>query len=293
MKRISAIVVLSIIFVMAFSSLAFAADSGLEIVNTTPKDGATGQAIDNMGVKVTFNKDVYSKDNQASNVKKCHLMEKKTGKKIKTRVAFSSKSKKLMLVVADTTKYAGKRAKNGGIKSLTEYELVIDDGFKAADGSTLDEYKMTFTTLNQSSSTKVSFAMMGVMVVAMIFMTMREAKKKLREEQEGGKTRQAGVNPYKEARRTGKSVEEIVARERKKKEKAAQKAKEEKEKAERLAEENKEEITSDNMRVPRPRPISEAGSGYKYVKPVQKSKSTNPKNQTGKSKNKGKKKKKK
>lgn len=274
MKRIGAILALSLILIMSCGAMVFAADFGVE--QTSPKNGATGQSIDNMGVKVYFTEDVYSKQNQKANSKKCTLTDNK-GKKIPSRVAFSSDEKNVMLVIADTTKKTT-------IKSETKYTLTIDSGFTSASGQEMDKYETSFTTLNQKTSMRVSMGMMGVMVVGMIFFTSREAKKQARE---ANTKKEAPVNPYKEAKKSGKSVEEIVAKDQKKKEKAAVAA----ERKARHQRENKEEITSDNMRVPAPRPISAAGSTYKA--PVakaanqnkNKNKSTNPKNQSGKQKN--------
>ena len=96
------------------------------------------------------------------------------------------------------------------------------------------------------------------------------------------------VNPYKVAKKTGKSVEDIVAKDQKKKEKSASALA----RKERHKRENKVEISSNNMRVSAPRPISEAGSTYKRPKvDTQGKKNTNPKNQSGKQKNKNNKKK--
>ncbi|MGI6737120.1 MAG: Ig-like domain-containing protein [Anaerovoracaceae bacterium] len=276
MKRISAILMLSLILVMLGSTAAFGA-SELSVVETSPKDGATNQSIDNMGVKVTFNKAVYSKKYMKANQKKCHLVDNK-GKNVPHRVAFNSDEKDIMLVVADTSADAKKKAR---IKSKTRYTLVIDEGFTAADGSTLnDRASTTFETQNRKTSMRISMGMMGVMVVGMIFMTQREQKRQQKEEKE-----QSGepINPYKEAKRTGKTVEEIVAREEKKKARAAKDAA----KKERYRRENKEEIASENMRVPRPRPIAEAGSTYRYPvkQPKAQSRSTHPRNQTGRQRN--------
>ncbi|MGI6721318.1 MAG: Ig-like domain-containing protein [Anaerovoracaceae bacterium] len=277
MKRIGAILVLSIMLIMAFSGVAMGATFGVK--DTSPKNGATGQSIDNMGVKVLFNENVYSKKNQKANSRKCHLVDNK-GHKVPSRVAFSEDYKKMMLVVADTSKDAKHKAK---IKSMTKYTLVIDSGFKSASGQTMDRYTLSFRTLNSKTSMRISMAMMGVMVVGMIFMTVREQKK---QQKEGTHNSDGPVNPYKEAKRTGKSVEEIVARENKKKEKLAR------EQAKREAKEREEQKTgwtsAGHMRVPGARPISAAGSTFKYpVKKTthRKSKSTNPKGQSGRQKN--------
>ena len=52
----------------------------------------------------------------------------------------------------------------------------------------------------------------------MVFFTVRSTKKAQEKENEE-KKKTEGVNPYKEAKRTGKSVEEIVAKDNRKKKK--------------------------------------------------------------------------
>jgi hypothetical protein len=126
-----------------------------------------------------------------------------------------------------------------------------------------EEYKTSFKTLNPSTSMWISMGMMGVMVVGMVFFSTREAKKQ-REKAEPDK-REKSVNPYKEAKRTGKSVEEIVAAEEKKKAKNAAKR-------ERQRAENKVEIASSNIKVKKRAPISAVGLKYKDPKPKQKTK---------------------
>ena len=61
--------------------------------------------------------------------------------------------------------------------------------------------------------------MMGVMIVGMVFFTSRSAKKEAEKQRQESKKSET-VNPYKEAKKTGKSVEEIVRKD------AARKAKE-------------------------------------------------------------------
>ena len=142
--------------------------------------------------------------------------------------------------------------------------------------------------------------MMIVMIVGMIFFSMRSAKKAMEKENDQ-KQKKDTVNPYKEAKRTGKSVEEIVEKDKKKKAKQAeamakQKAKEAELEAELEAMEakrNAKQKKASTKKVSSPRPISAAGSQYKVKvvttqspqKPQNRKGSTNPKNQTGKQKN--------
>ena len=248
MKRAGVLISLSLLIIMFSTAFASAAPFGVE--ETSPKNGETGMSVDNMGVKVYFNEDIYSKDNQKANAKRCKLTDPK-GKKVPVRTVFNPKEKNIMMVLADTEKGAK-------IKGSTKYKLTIDSGFVSTKGNIMEKpVTVSFKTLNPQSSMTVSMVMMGVMVVGMIFFTSREAKKQA---QKDVRKKEEAVNPYKEAKRTGKSVEEVVAAEQKKKEKQAAK---DEAKKKRHKEENKVEIASDNIRVSKPMPISLGGSTYK------------------------------
>ena len=99
------------------------------------------------------------------------------------------------------------------------------------------------------------------------------------------------VNPYKEAKRTGKSVAEIVEQDKKRKAKQAEAAAKKKAYEDKIIEEELAKAKAAlNKRVSAPKPISAAGSNTKVkvvkTQNAQKKKgTTNPKNQTGKQKN--------
>lgn len=250
MKRIGAIISLALLLVLFSTSFAFAAPFSVEA--TSPKDGETGMAIDNMGVKVEFSQAVYSDKYEADNTKLCKLVDAK-GKTIPIRVVFNPKDTNIVLILADT-------AKGAVIKGSTKYTLTIGPGFSAADGTLLGkEQVVEFETLNPSTSMTSSMVMMGVMVVGMVYFSSRTAKK---EAEKSKVKKEEAVNPYKVAKETGKSVEEIVAMEQKKKEKKSQKEA----KKQRHVAENKVEIASSNMRVSKPRPVSAGGGQYKTGK---------------------------
>lgn len=250
MKKLGAIISLALLLVLFTTSFAFAAPFSVE--TTSPKDGETGMAIDNMGVKVEFSQDVYSKKYQADNLKQCKLVDAK-GKVMPIRVVYTPKDPSIVLILADT-------AKGAVVKGSTKYTLTIGPGFSAADGSLLGkELKVQFETLNPATSMTSSMVMMGIMVVGMVYFSSRTAKK---EAEKSKVKKEEAVNPYKVAKETGKSVAEIVAMEQKKKEKKTQKEA----KKQRHTAENKVEIASNNMRVSKPRPISAGGAKYKTGK---------------------------
>ncbi len=234
MKKIGAVLCMIMIMLMMAPS---ASAAGFDISKTSPKDGADDVPLENMGVKVVFNENVYNKDNESVNKKACKLVDNK-GKEVESVVIFNKEAKDVVLVLA---KMEDEDGKDITIKPTTNYKLVIDGSFKSADGDTLGETKeVAFKTLNPSTSMKISMAMMFVMIIGMVFASSKAMKKQ--EEKETPK-KEEKFNPYKAAKETGKSVEEVVAEEKKRREKeAAKEAAKEARKAKHHHEEEEEEI---------------------------------------------------
>ena len=244
--------------------------------------------MENASLKIWFNQDVRPQSEQVrqANEKAIKLVDEK-GKNIPIYVAYSPDEEGLMMVLSYNSAH---------IQGDTEYTLTIDPSFQAASGDTLAEGdKVSFTTLNQSQATTVNMIMMGVMMVGMIFFTSRSMKKQ-QEKEKAAKGKTETVNPYKEAKRTGKSVEEIVEKDKKNKEKqaaAAAKRASKNQRAKAAKEKADKNTSSDKKRVAGPRPISAAGGQYKPAKKKaqksqqnqQKKGNTRPKNQTGKQRN--------
>lgn len=286
MKRTGAILCLLLTVVIMSASFCFAEEGGLKIEEQYPQNGATGTAVENASLKIRFNQDVRPKSEKIrkSNEEAIKLVDE-DGKNVPIYVAYSPDEGRLMMVLSDN---------DTQIKGDTKYTLTIDPSFQSTDGDTLEGGdRVSFTTLNQSQATTVNMIMMGVMMVGMIFFTSRSMKKQ-QEKEKAAKGKTETVNPYKEAKRTGKSVEEIVEKDKKNKEKQAAAAAKRASKNQRAkAEKPKKEERSDKKRVAGPRPISAAGGKYKAPKKKaqqknngqQKKGTTRPKNQTGKQKN--------
>ncbi len=291
MKRVSALVIAMLMALAMIAPACMAAsnsDSGdaLKIESSTPEKNATGVSVENLSVMITMNKEMDNLSDKAkeSNAKALKLTDPK-GKQIKIRAYYSKKYPNQVLVVS-----ANNKNKTNRFESATKYTLTIGKNFKSSDGSVLgSDQKISFTTLNQAQSMKIYMLLMVLMMVGMIFFTTRSAKKAM-EKTEETKDVYVPINPYKEAKRTGKSVEEVVAEEKKRKAKfeaaAAKKHAEEQALIEQI---KKEEAKKYNKRVAGRRPISAAGSDYKVKlptnEPKKNSKSTNPKGQSGKQKN--------
>ena len=315
MKRASALICALIVAVFMMAPVAFAADTDdaaadksaaaaktdLELVNSSPEDGATGVAVDNLSVKMRFNKDVTpsSNDIRKANAKQFKMVDS-DGKKIPLKVYYSEKEEGLILVAADVYDGSSKNRIKGG----ADYTLTVGRNFQATDGSTTgQQIAVKMTTLNQGRSTAIYMLLMVLMMAGMVFFTVRSTKnaeKKKKEEREF----KEGVNPYKEAKKSGKSVAEVVAKENKKKAKKEEAIRRQKEAEAAIEAEIIEKIRREsNKRVSAPRAISSAGStlklkvvndaGHKVDPAKAKSEvhksnkgTTNPKGQSGKARNK-------
>lgn len=303
MKRIGALVCLMVMVVSILAPASFAANetnsqkTGFAIEDSIPHNKDTGVSVENLSVKIYFNQDVMPANDQIEkkNAKQFKLTDA-DGKNIPIKVYYSDKEEGLLMVVSDVRNRDARKA-NSVIQGNMNYTLTIGKNLQAADGSKLGvEETIKFKTLDQQKSTTVYMILMAVMMVGMVVYSTKSAKKAAEKEaKDSGRTQT--VNPYKEAKRTGKSVEEIVAKDAQRKAKEAEaRAKRKAAEAELMAEleEKEKAASSSNKRVSAPRPIAAAGSKYK-VKVVktqpEKKTSTNPKNQSGKKKNsKGKKK---
>lgn len=285
MKRRAAIICMTLVMMLMSAAACFAADGELKIKEQYPEDGATGTSVENLSIKIWFDQDVYpANDKVREKNAEAITMKSENGKKVPIKVVYSEDEKNLMMVLSTN------KAK---IEGDTEYTVKIDKSFEATNGDKLSEVdKVTFKTQNQQRTMTVNMILMFLMMGGMVFFSMKSTQHDVQKAKEE-KGKHDTVNPYKEAKRTGKSVEEIVAKDQKQKEKeAAAQAKRDAKRAKELEEQRREELNIHH--VAGPRPISAAGGKYKVAKKEEAKKSskgtTRPKNQSGKQKNKGKKK---
>ncbi len=254
MKQWVRIVSAAALMVMLAASLAFAGT--LELVDSYPRDGDGGLQIENTGVKLYFNRNVVSEENEAANESAIEIVNG-DGSKMKTQLYYSSKEEGLVLVLID-----------GILDTDTEYTLHVSDAFAAADGARLAApIELSFKTRDTSRDMMVNMGLMGVMFVGVLVVSTRRMKKQMAEE-EAARGKAEKVNPYKVARETGKSVQEIVEKDQKEKEKKARQAAKKTEKAGKesgSAQERAETGSQDpnHYRVKAPKPIALAGSTYR------------------------------
>ena len=267
MKKAGRILSLVVILVMLTTAICFAtpetgAAGGLNLIGTYPADGAKGAATENMGVKLYFDSQLTEEVLGHKNADAIQIIGPE-GKKLPTKVLYAPKEEGVVLVIVDTDK-EGKTIKG---KSNSEYTVKISGDMAADNGSTLgQDVTISYTTMNETTNNTVSMLMMFVMMGGIMFFSTRAMKKEMEKTFEAMK--EAPVNPYKEAKRTGKSVEEIVEQDKKNKAKQAQKAAKKNSKEQTSAyQEYLEEYLEiyrkeNNYRVKGPRPVSAAGSTY-------------------------------
>lgn len=251
MKRIGALFCLSVLIVLLSANFCFA--GSLELTDTYPRNDQRDTSIENLSVKLYFNNSVDAPKTEKVN-KDCFKITGPDGKAVPIRVLYNPKEEGQVMVVADNT------GKKTGIKGNTEYMLTISGDFVDDKGNSLGEdYKIKFTTINQDRNMKINMLMMVVMFGGIFFFSSRSMKRDMAKQKEDFKEEK--VNPYKEAKRTGKSVEEII--EQQEKEKAKREAKAAR-KAARLGSSGEDDdfYDGDNYRVKGPRPISAGGGKF-------------------------------
>lgn len=256
MKRAGKILSLVTLIIVFSTSLCFAGE--LTMKESYPKDGATGASIENLGVKMYFGSSMTAEKVGKLNENAFTLIGP-DGKNLPTRVLYPEKEEGVVLVLLDTTvdKDGDGKADYTSAQSNSEYKLTISGDLTDDKGNTLGkDQTISFTTINQQINMFINMGMMFVMFGGMMFLSAKQAKKAA--EETGGRQREEAFNPYKEAKRTGKSVAEVIEKHEKEvarqERKAARQAKDE--------DDEEEWIDINTYRVARKRPISEGGGKY-------------------------------
>lgn len=258
MKRICRILLVITVIMMMTAGLCFAegTEGGLNLNDSYPKDGATGAAIENFDVKLYFDHEMTGETLKSVN-DGCFTLIDADGNTLPTMVLYSPKESGVVMVLFDpNTENLGSDGKQITIQGNKEYTLKISGDLRDDEGNTLGEDKtIKFTTINQTRNSIVSMLLMLVLYAGIIGFSLRNAKKQAEKQ-----SKEAKVNPYKEAKRTGKSVEEIVEKENKKKAKAEKKA----EDAEDDEDDEEEEdyLEEGHYRVKSVRTVASGGSSY-------------------------------
>ena len=250
-KRIGTIIAAVMVLMIATTAMCFAADFSIE--TTTPENGAKGTTKENLCVKIIFTQEVGNDEAVEANKDAFRIVEA-GGREIPSLIYYNKDDPRYVLILADTTKIP--ESGDEAIKDNTEYTCIIDSDFRDNAGDTLgEEQKISFTTMNQGQGMIIYMVLMVGMMVAMMGLTFYQTKKDAEEEAKQ-KIKEAGFNPYKEAKETGKTVDQVIAEHEKK-----NKKNEKKEEAVKELEDSRRD--GEYYRVKKPQPISAAGSTYK------------------------------
>ena len=262
MKRTGRILSLILAVIMIVSCFSFA--SALTLNDTYPKQDTTGAAIENFGIKLYFDSelsaDVLGKTNDH-----CFTLKDEAGHNLPILVLYSPKEVGVVMVLFDSAKKnLDKEGKQITIQGDTEYTLTISSSLRDNLGDDLGVDKVIkFKTLNQKKNMAVNMILMAVLYAGIIIFSIRSAKKQgEKEAQKGNAGKAQTVNPYKEAKRTGKSVAEIVEQDQKNKAKAQEKA-QKKALKDKADEDEWEYLQEGHYLAGKPRTVASAGSTYK------------------------------
>lgn len=252
MKRASLIATLTVLIVILSSVFSFA--GSLDLVSSYPEEGSKYSVVQNVMIKLEFNEEVAAESVQESNAN-CFTVVDAEGNVVPSHALYDPEKRpnEIWLMVDSV------------LASDTEYSVSISDGLKSASGNSLsDNIDFAFKTRNLKTDSRINTILMFAMIAVMIVMTMMDTKRQVKKEMEKrGKV--DTVDVYKEAKRTGKSVEEIVAKTEKKKENVQKKYEEAKAKYEaakeklEAAEKEKQKATDGVKRVKAKKGLSSIG----------------------------------
>jgi hypothetical protein len=151
---------------------------------------------------------------------------------------------------------------------------VIDAGLVDNDGNELGTEKtISFKTYNQRVNNLVNMAMMFIMFGGIMFLSVRQQNNEKEEEVPKDAPKEAAFNPYKEAKKTGKSIEEVKAEQAKKEAKLEKKRSRRKKTAEEHHEkkiENCAELLNNVYHVHAPAPVSKEDRSVEALKAIRK-----------------------
>ena len=261
MKKKSLIAVVAALMVMLGTVMVSADTSDFKLGSSYPEDGQKNTSIENVGVKLRFNRSLSS-DKAQKNNENCVKIVDTNGKEIPIKVMASENEEGLLLVLGDNND------ENFNVENNAEYKLVISGDLMDDNGDKLGEdTTITFQTFNQKLNNMINMGMMIIIFGGITVMTVRSANQARDEkEKKSDKKMDATFNPYHEAKKTGKTVEEVIEDHKKQEEKAAKKSKKKKAVEEEYIKDYQlklSEILPNVYSVAGPRPISAAGGKFK------------------------------
>lgn len=246
MKRLGSVLCLSLLTVLIATTFSFA--SGLTLVKSFPEEGNNSLTPANVAIKLVFSEKISDPVSISANSGRFAIVDSE-GNPIGFEPLYNEIKypNEVWLQISET------------LTQNTSYKVTISEGMQGSTGNVLDKsITLNFSTRNTEADSKGYMMLMMVMIGGMVAFSIFDTKRKIKKET-AKKEEDLKVNPYKEAKRTGKSVEQVVARTDKEKAQAERrKAKVTKRQSDNSG---KEDRASDPgvKRVKKARPISEKG----------------------------------
>lgn len=210
MKKLGSMLCLAFLTMLISANVAFGA--GLEFERSFPEEGMNNLNPQNVAIKLVFSEKISDPVSIAANAGKFSIVDAE-GKAVKFEPLYneSKYANEVWLQISET------------LTQNTGYKVIVFEGVQSSSGNTLDrQIEVNFATRNTEADSKGYMVLMVIMVVGMMVFTVFDTKRKLKKES-GAKQEDQKVNPYKEAKRTGKTVEQVVAKTEKEKAQAEKK----------------------------------------------------------------------
>ncbi len=207
-KRIAAIMLTVMIALTAGMPAVFAAN-GFALEKSTPANGYDKVQAQNVMVKLYFTNEVAGKETRTANSDKFKFTDS-DGDALEYKIYYDEKEKNKICILSVND-----------LEIEETYTLTISGDLVDDKGQALGADEVVKFTTRGNTSGKLYGVLMLVMIVAMVFITIRDNKKT--QEAETPASSNIPTNPYKLAKERNISVEEanrIIAQER---EKAAKK----------------------------------------------------------------------
>ena len=272
------VIVLAIAFILALATPVFAAGGALNLKESSPKSGATNVPIENVGIKLIFDKPMDIPAGEQDMYKKYFTLTDDQGNIVECIPYRGQKEGEENYVLVIARPVSANENQPGQLLQDSDYVLAISGELMSEDGSTLGEdVKISFRTMDVKANSRLSMIIMVLMMVAVIALMVITNGRKMKAEAEAAAL--AKANPYRIAKDKGITVDaakELIekAKERNQKQlektggKAPEPVVEKKASAPKRLDAGKKK--KDTVRVKRPRPISEGGSTYKKGRKAEK-----------------------
>jgi hypothetical protein len=186
----------------------FSHGAGFTLVDTFPQENANNINPQNVAIKLVFSEKISDPVAIAANANSFFIVDEE-GNAIEFNPLYNESKypNEVWLQIAKT------------LPQDTSYKVTVAAGMQSSQGNVLDEaVTLNFSTRNTGNDSKGYMGLMLFMVVGMMGFTIYDTRRKIKKEAEKSRKEDDNkVNPYKEARRTGKSVEQVVARTEKEK----------------------------------------------------------------------------